>query len=998
MPQGVAASASPPPAAARREGIGDEMDLMQALTEMDAYSVLPSQPLGDYLRGIVEMLREHSGRVLQLSSLAHEIREDLSRVQKALGIDGSTPQEDIIAEPIVARIQSLEVHLHEYKVRNRKRRQPLAQLLGGATALMLRYFDQLRGFCALRRARREEESRRRRIERLRKLMVGQTAKGMQRVYLHKATEWLQERRRQEEAVVVRERRRRQLECALGGCDTGLRRVYHRKCVAWLGMQDLGRADRQRRAVGMLLMGGNLSMRRVYHRRALQWLERAQAERQRAEVRERRLRLGQAFQASTADGLRRLYLGKAVALVADRARAAQRCSIKMRTLSYLSGRCSRALLMFRWELLREYAKRRREARRLQRVERDQRKRRREAARALCSGTENGVRRVYLTRWVARALERRKRRKRLRFATELAKRSGCVFARRVWNILLANVPKRTESDELRDDLAEQRSSFEALREYCDTLGAQLDVNTSSLETNSTVLTKVVDRLISVDEQLEALEDEKVSHKQLSVVIGELELRAQGDSADAGSEHGSVDRGLVTASSARGTFETRLASIRQATAGRRKRGEDGDQQVTRVISLQTLETQDDDADVRPRGSASVGPRALAESRRLGDDLNESRALELSARDKPQTPTLALPHILSVDLSAEDERVSGQDETGPQGLTAEAARARTQDERRALSMRAESRRVGAADEDRQLVLAESSRAGAPSEARPMSMRAESRRAGRLDEDRLMSLRAESRRIGSTLAEGKSSRSLADMRPGASRAHNELITAKSILLETSRLGAPSEIARAGTAASGLQRGGREAEPSGALTGNELAAADEHTPFDARELTRPMRSPSALRGPGRAAEAPGSTPPLGPSRAADAPSSRTPPPGLSRAANAPAIRRSLSRPGDTADSYTWAPGPGRVDSKHLSPRRLNPPRPPLEGLLDAAAHGGSPRHRSPLRMHDAGGIEETLMRARMRRERFGATASGYQRHIPPDVGPSPLPRPAATSPGGWRVT
>ena len=61
-------------------------------------------------------------------------------------------------------------------------------------------------------------------------------------------------------------------------------------------------------------------------------------------------------------------------------------------------------------------------------------------------------------------------------------------------------------------DQDSQYDDMVKRCDTLGTQVDVGLKTLTNTNSVLNKLVDRLISVDEQLDHLDKDKVSRKEI------------------------------------------------------------------------------------------------------------------------------------------------------------------------------------------------------------------------------------------------------------------------------------------------------------------------------------------------------------------------------------------------------------------------------------------------------------------------------------------------------
>eukprot|EP01065_Artemidia_motanka_P053458 TRINITY_DN991_c0_g1_i1.p1 TRINITY_DN991_c0_g1~~TRINITY_DN991_c0_g1_i1.p1 ORF type:complete len:766 (+),score=257.78 TRINITY_DN991_c0_g1_i1:62-2299(+) len=504
---------------------------MEDLMAADPYAILQVTRLGDMLANVIKMLRAHDDSIGSLreahASIASSVAERVAGVRdELLAREEAAKREELARWEELAtrdeeerlreeerrreweaailghvraaedRAVSVEVAMREQIAKQWRRLRPLHGVLGGSSALLRRYFVAL---SAHRSARVSARRRRRKLQALH-CIQSTTLQGLRRVYLRRWGQWTGVLRR-------RARLQRQSLAAFAGAGAlFVRRVYLRKAVRWT-------ARRTSRAAALLAVSGSSShaVRRTCMSRLLRWLSLRR-------VRRRRLRVaGIAARTGGDTVLRRVYHGKALEWLSIKGRQKRRAALA----AALSTQTNGGLIKLRYKMWAAAAARA-----------ASRWRRARTLHAVAAASDEGLRRVYLRKAAGWARQRhrqeltltalssvtaaailrryyaklgnsssraRKQRAKRKLVRELEFRLGKELTRRCFNKLRLCIGR-----------APAPGSFSELADRCDTLGNQVEVSLKTLSNTNSVLSRVVDRLLEVDDQLEHLEREKADRQ--------------------------------------------------------------------------------------------------------------------------------------------------------------------------------------------------------------------------------------------------------------------------------------------------------------------------------------------------------------------------------------------------------------------------------------------------------------------------------------------------------
>eukprot|EP00755_Sulcionema_specki_P039321 Sspe_Gene.112613::Locus_95686_Transcript_1_1_Confidence_1.000_Length_1833::g.112613::m.112613 len=192
-------------------------------------------------------------------------------------------------------------------------------------------------------------------------------------------------------------------------------------------------------------------------------------------------------------LLRRYLIRLVSY--HRARTAQRK--RWKAVAAHADQASRAVLQRYWTKLKRYRDRQRGMRK-----------RCQITAALGARQQQAVKAEYWRKWVtyqrawSQLLKRHKACKLLQYRSELAVVRSAMSKWRRFVDLRHHARER----------AEYLARIHDVSHRCETLGTQVDVGLKTLTNTNSVLNKLVDRFITIDEQLESLEREKVGRQEL------------------------------------------------------------------------------------------------------------------------------------------------------------------------------------------------------------------------------------------------------------------------------------------------------------------------------------------------------------------------------------------------------------------------------------------------------------------------------------------------------
>eukprot|EP00756_Hemistasia_phaeocysticola_P065024 Hpha_TRINITY_DN8239_c0_g1::TRINITY_DN8239_c0_g1_i1::g.111892::m.111892 len=514
---GSAATPSPIRPGGGHEPPRTENVILRALGDMDAYSVLPSQPLGDFLRGIVETLRLHEQRLeRQEREISATRRYQLKAVLDALAL--STDR-----------------------------------------GIRQRYHEKCMAWLAGRKKQAQLERQQRQLE----AVLRSSSKGLVRVYHQKAINWTvggegapPSRRWEGKAL------RKNKAALVFGHEALLRRVYHRRAVLWYQQRMIKK--RRQRAGSVILRSVDTGLLRLYY---IRWLNRASHGRQLKRKRSNLTRLVRGLRTVTEHGLRAIYHGKivrniqwveargrrrrhfnqfAAAVLGRTDRGTRlvafrkwlefrklkrggrgRLDAKETVIAAFSSRSDRLMRLRYYNKLLAYPSKRREDKilRQQAIASSQlaneiRHRLNMTCEPLKHRSDNTLRRRYFDLLRAWRRKKKNRKHSVIGAFALAHKIGILLARRHFLQLLNFSRSRVrvrERELLRQVLglwrgAPSSAKYEEMLMKCEALGAQVDVGLRTLSNTNSVLNKVVDRLINVDEQLDHLDKEKLSRADL------------------------------------------------------------------------------------------------------------------------------------------------------------------------------------------------------------------------------------------------------------------------------------------------------------------------------------------------------------------------------------------------------------------------------------------------------------------------------------------------------
>ena len=131
--------------------------------------------------------------------------------------------------------------------------------------------------------------------------------------------------------------------------------------------------------------------------------------------------------------------------------------------------------------------------------------------LCRKNEDALRRTHLELWTQHAAYARRQLERIAVSRALATKNDQLVRREHYHAL-ARYQKLTAQAR---DAHELENRFSEAQRKTDNLGTQIDVGLKTLSNTNSVLNKLVDRLISVDQQLGTLDKEKVGRRELGFI---------------------------------------------------------------------------------------------------------------------------------------------------------------------------------------------------------------------------------------------------------------------------------------------------------------------------------------------------------------------------------------------------------------------------------------------------------------------------------------------------
>eukprot|EP01065_Artemidia_motanka_P043052 TRINITY_DN5900_c0_g1_i1.p1 TRINITY_DN5900_c0_g1~~TRINITY_DN5900_c0_g1_i1.p1 ORF type:complete len:723 (+),score=241.28 TRINITY_DN5900_c0_g1_i1:57-2171(+) len=257
------------------------------------------------------------------------------------------------------------------------------------------------------------------------------------------------------------------------------------------------ADRYRRAMRKLVyLDGKLTMRR-YWGKLLSFL--AVIDKERLE----RQKMNEQFAATLADismkALTNRFLQRWIRFRYARAERARklRNTDSMQDLSHNAVRSRFYKTLLRHLRWRQY-----------------RRKRAMAVGMLEQGSARKVLQKYIERLAAHARRVRRSLERRAAATALSTKNGQMHRRECWRKLVRHAAEATRQRRL----AEQEGRLLETGRRVDILSTHVDVSLKTLSNTNNVLNKLVDRVISVDEQLDVLSREKVGKRELRFITGD------------------------------------------------------------------------------------------------------------------------------------------------------------------------------------------------------------------------------------------------------------------------------------------------------------------------------------------------------------------------------------------------------------------------------------------------------------------------------------------------
>eukprot|EP01059_Diplonema_ambulator_P000992 TRINITY_DN10763_c1_g1_i1.p1 TRINITY_DN10763_c1_g1~~TRINITY_DN10763_c1_g1_i1.p1 ORF type:complete len:678 (+),score=122.76 TRINITY_DN10763_c1_g1_i1:169-2034(+) len=305
-------------------------------------------------------------------------------------------------------------------------------------------------------------------------------------------------------------RDRALKYLASQTDSGLVRIYHKKAVDWVRtvLEAKKKALRRERAVKYLQRSTSDGLRRVYHRKCLNWL--IEAKNGKAKPARGKTGAGAAenLLLTTNKGVRSRCWRKWKAFTKTK-------RTKRHAVDALAGVNKKVLMMKYFTKLAAFWK-----------ARAVRKTKLTAVDALALLNSKVLMAKYYRKLhrFAKAIGKLRRRRMLqnKLVGELFGKSVKTLARRAFKKLenYARSKAREREKEVLgkiSGLVEQvrngdGEKYEEIVKKCEALGTQVDVGLKTLTNTNSVLNKLVDRLISVDEQLDHLDRDKVSRKEL------------------------------------------------------------------------------------------------------------------------------------------------------------------------------------------------------------------------------------------------------------------------------------------------------------------------------------------------------------------------------------------------------------------------------------------------------------------------------------------------------
>eukprot|EP01063_Lacrimia_lanifica_P027418 TRINITY_DN3846_c1_g1_i1.p1 TRINITY_DN3846_c1_g1~~TRINITY_DN3846_c1_g1_i1.p1 ORF type:complete len:862 (+),score=339.37 TRINITY_DN3846_c1_g1_i1:79-2664(+) len=282
--------------------------------------------------------------------------------------------------------------------------------------------------------------------------------------------------------------------------TGIRRDIHRRYfnklklfVEWARKQHV-KADRCCKAIRRLNYGFQLSILRRYYGKFGRYMDLVREERR--EFYSRSVELATGIQAISHRTLLRRYYDRIVGL--RRKRAARRAKVE-RYLTFLN-RCDDSLRQKYYDRVKVFYQWRKYQRQRLALAND-----------LLEKTNKNVRRRYLERWARHAAMIRRFLERAAVSRALQTKNQQVLRREYWFLWSRYQRLR----EMQRERQETDNRFAEANRKTDNLSVQIDVGLKTLSNTNSVLNKLVDRLISVDSQLDILDKEKISRRELSLV---------------------------------------------------------------------------------------------------------------------------------------------------------------------------------------------------------------------------------------------------------------------------------------------------------------------------------------------------------------------------------------------------------------------------------------------------------------------------------------------------
>eukprot|EP01060_Flectonema_neradi_P029466 TRINITY_DN4083_c2_g1_i1.p1 TRINITY_DN4083_c2_g1~~TRINITY_DN4083_c2_g1_i1.p1 ORF type:complete len:715 (+),score=158.50 TRINITY_DN4083_c2_g1_i1:42-2147(+) len=298
-----------------------------------------------------------------------------------------------------------------------------------------------------------------------------------------------------------ERKKRALKYLLTATDNGARKAALDKALTWLDAKKAANKKElsQRRAIEYLMARSDLGIRRFAFGKLFRFMELRRAIKRKGGIADNLLIL-------TNRGMRKYCFSTLRAFAAKRkARRGLVDSLAVLNNGALRSKYIRKLRLFtKW--------------------RRNRRRQRTAVAALELLSENTIRKSYfecLTDFVRRrrreADDRKKKHLKAKLADQLGGKTAKKCAKRCFDKLknYARLKNKSKDKKMMEKIMaylDSDSQYDDIVKRCDTLGTQVDVGLKTLTNTNSVLNKLVDRLISVDEQLDHLDKDKVSRKEI------------------------------------------------------------------------------------------------------------------------------------------------------------------------------------------------------------------------------------------------------------------------------------------------------------------------------------------------------------------------------------------------------------------------------------------------------------------------------------------------------